>query len=123
MTTLTRIGQLALEEGVLTGRDVFDVLRAQRETPSMRFGEIAVEMGLMRQEDLRRLIMLQSDRRQPFERILVDHGVLTAEQMASAKADYLSTLGHRRMGCAVRSKIAPWRSRKRAFRTEYTSAV
>ena len=45
LSTLTRIGQLALEEGDYLARDIFDVLRAQSEEPNQRFGELAVEMG------------------------------------------------------------------------------
>src|SRR5262245_15953135 len=40
LATVPRIGQLALEEGILMPRDIFDVLRAQSESPDVRFGEL-----------------------------------------------------------------------------------
>jgi hypothetical protein len=77
---LVRIGQLALEEGMLSARDVFDVLRAQHHAPRERFGELAIEMGLLTRDDLTRLLMIQSDRKIPLEEVLVRQGVLSPER-------------------------------------------
>ena len=74
------IGQLALEEGILSGLNIFDILRAQHRSPHVRFGELALEMGLMNRDDLMRLLMIQADRRVPIEEILVRKGVLTKSQ-------------------------------------------
>src|SRR5687767_9307648 len=59
--SLVPIGQLALEENVLSPRDIFDVLQAQSDSPNERFGDLAVEMGLMSRSDLMRLLMIQAD--------------------------------------------------------------
>ena len=67
LETLPRIGQLALEEGIISPRDIFDVLRAQRESPDERFGDLAIEMGLMTRNELMRLLMIQADRKRPLE--------------------------------------------------------
>src|SRR4051812_20226168 len=107
LKTLVPIGQLALEEGIISPRDIFDVLRAQRETPSVRFGELAMEMGLMTRDDLMRLLMLQSDRKRPVAEILVAQGVLTQEQANAAVAEYRRAMENRRAGSVVRSKIVP----------------
>jgi hypothetical protein len=79
--SLVRIGQLALEEGILSARDVFDVLRTQHRSPRERFGELAIEMRLMTREQLMRLLMIQADRRMPLEEILVRQGVLSQSQL------------------------------------------
>jgi hypothetical protein len=79
--SLVRIGQLALEEGILSARDVFDVLRAQHRAPRERFGELAIEMGLMTRGDLMRLLLVQTDRKVPLEEILVRQGVLSRAQL------------------------------------------
>jgi hypothetical protein len=123
LSTLTRIGQLALEEGIMSARDVFDVLHVQRETPNQRFGELAVEMGLMTRDDLGRLLMIQSDRKRPIEEILIAQGVLEEQQAARAKNDFRQTLGKPRAGCTVPSKIAPRRWRRRARTMEFSAAV
>ena len=47
MNTVVPIGQLALEEGLLGPRNIFDVLCAQSDTPTIRFGDLAIEMGLL----------------------------------------------------------------------------
>jgi hypothetical protein len=78
---LVRIGQLALEEGILTARDIFDVLRAQHRSPNERFGELAIEMGLMSHDNLMQLLMIQADRKLPLGEILIWQGVLTDEQV------------------------------------------
>src|SRR5262245_14196345 len=77
LNRLTPIGQLALEEGIISPRDIFDVLRAQAEKPSVRFGDLAIEMGLMNRKDLMRLLMLQEDRKRSIAEILVAQGVIT----------------------------------------------
>ena len=52
LETLPRIGQLALEEGIISPRDIFDVLQAQRSRTDVRFGDLAIEMGLMTRNEL-----------------------------------------------------------------------
>src|ERR1051326_7883027 len=82
LTTLPRIGQLALEEGIISPRDIFDVLRAQRESPGIRFGELAIEMNLMTRDELTRLLMIQANRNRPLIKIVIERGMLSPEQAA-----------------------------------------
>jgi hypothetical protein len=79
---LVPIGQLALEEGILSARDIFDILHAQHDAPNERFGELAIELGRMTRDDLMRLLMIQADRKLPLEDILVWQGVLTEVRAA-----------------------------------------
>jgi hypothetical protein len=86
--SLVPIGQLALEEGILSARDIFEILRAQSESPSERFGELAIEMGLLTRDELTSLLMIQADRRRPIGDILVEQGVLGERQLAVELAAY-----------------------------------
>jgi hypothetical protein len=88
LNTLVPIGQLALEEGVLSARDIFEVLQAQNDSPHERFGELAVEMRLMTRDDLMRLLMIQADRKRPIADILVEQGILDERQAASELAAF-----------------------------------
>jgi hypothetical protein len=90
--SLVPIGQLALEENVLSPRDIFDVLQAQSDSPNERFGDLAVEMGLMSRSDLMRLLMIQADRKRPIMDILIEQGALTPQKAASEMAAYRRSL-------------------------------
>ena len=107
LNTLTPIGQLALEEGIISPRDIFDVLRAQSASPNVRFGDLAIEMGLMTRNDLMRLLMIQADRKRPVADILVAQGVLSREEKAYEMACFRESMAKRRGGTAVLSKIVP----------------
>jgi hypothetical protein len=75
-----QLGQLAIEEGKLSVKDLFRILRVQSDLTRDRLGETAIELGLMTRRDLAELLMLQSDRQRPLQDILVEHQALTAEQ-------------------------------------------
>lgn len=107
LNTLTPIGQLALEEGIIRPRDIFDVLRAQSEVPNVRFGDLAIEMGLMTRDDLMRLLMIQADRKRSVAEILVQQRVLTAERSAAEMIEYRRSLASKRGTNNVLSKIVP----------------
>jgi hypothetical protein len=107
LKTLPRIGQLALEEGIISPRDIFDVLRAQSETPHQRFGELAIEMGLMTRDELMRLLMIQADRKRPLDEMLVSQGILTERQAAAEMAEFRQSMANRRSVSARPSKIVP----------------
>jgi hypothetical protein len=57
------LGQLAIEEGILTARQVFTVLCSQSDSPHERFGEAAIDLGLMTRDELMRLLVIQMDRK------------------------------------------------------------
>jgi hypothetical protein len=86
------IGQLALEEGILSARNIFEVLQAQNDSPHERFGDLAVEMGLMTRDDVMRLLMIQADRKRPIAEILVTQGTLNEQQLASQLTAYRQSL-------------------------------
>jgi len=88
LSTLVPIGQLALEEGMLAPRDIFNILRAQSDAPNLRFGDMAVEMGLMMRDGVIGLLVVESDRIRPIADILVGQGVLTSQQLETELAAY-----------------------------------
>ena len=73
---------------MLAPRDVFNILRAQREAPNVLFGDLAVEMGLLTRDDVMQLLMIQADRKRPIGDILVRQGVLTESQLKAEMAAY-----------------------------------
>jgi hypothetical protein len=88
LSTLVPIGQLALEEGMLTPRNIFEVLLAQSQSPHVRFGDLAVELGLLTRDDVMRLLMIQADRKRAIGEILVEQGVLNKPQLQAELAAY-----------------------------------
>jgi hypothetical protein len=107
LATKPRIGQLALEEGILMPRDIFDVLRAQSESPDVRFGELAIEMRLMTHAQLTRLLMIQSDRQRPIAEILVEQGVITKQQAGEEMTEFRRSLTKRRSMLRPISRFIP----------------
>ena len=87
-TTKVPIGALAMETGKLAVRNVLTILRVQSDLPNDRFGDIAVELGLMTKRDLAELLMEQSDRRPRVEQCLVELGALSQQQMEEELATY-----------------------------------
>jgi hypothetical protein len=85
---LVRIGQLAIEEGVLTPREVFQVLRSQSESPHGRFGEIAIGLGMITRNQLQELLILQLDRKRPLSEILVQQHAISPLHAADELAAF-----------------------------------
>jgi hypothetical protein len=85
---LVPIGQLAIEEGVLAPRQVFQVLRSQSDSPHERFGEVAVGLGLMTRHDLQRLLIIQMERKRPLSEILVRQHALSPLHAAEELSEF-----------------------------------
>lgn len=109
------IGQLALEEGVLSAREIFAVLQAQSTSPQERFGDMAVQMGLMTRQELMQLLMIQADRRVPIARILVYQGALSESDAARELAAF------RTVQLQPRGRIMPARRSTSAARRDERS--
>jgi hypothetical protein len=71
------IGQLAIEECVLSARQVFKVLRCQSGIPQEHFGEVAVGMGMMTPDELERLLIIQWERKPLIADVLVQLRILS----------------------------------------------
>jgi hypothetical protein len=106
LETLPPIGQLAMEEGIISPRDIFEVLLAQSQSPTERFGEIAIGMGLMNRDELMRLLMIQADRKLPVSDLIVTLGILSDEQVAAEMVEYRKSLAKQR-SARVRASVVP----------------
>jgi len=51
-----RIGEFLIRMGILTPKQVEDILFFQRITPNLRFGEIGIEKGYLQRRDVRRYL-------------------------------------------------------------------
>src|SRR5215204_2617453 len=96
LATLPRIGQLALEEGIVSPRDIFAVLQAQGRSPDVRFGDLAIEMGLMTRNELIRLLLIQADRKLPLADVFVTAGILSKGQVTEEMAEFRLSQVNRR---------------------------
>ena len=85
------IGQLAMEEGILSAREVFKILRCQSDLPHEYFGEVAVGMGMMTPAELQRLLVIQWERKPPLADVLVRLRILSQarvdEELAAFRRD------------------------------------
>jgi hypothetical protein len=55
-TSIERIGEFLRRIGALTNEQVEHVLEVQRETPDKKFGQVAVELGYIREELIDRFL-------------------------------------------------------------------
>jgi len=89
------LGQLAMEAGILSPREVFSVLRCQSDIPHERFGEVAVALGVMTPAQLQRLLMIQWERKPDVGEVLVNQGVLSQAQADAELAAYRQAMERR----------------------------
>ena len=82
------LGQIALETGALSARQVREVLQAQSDSAQARFGELALSIGMLDRRDLAELLMIQNERQKPLVSHLVELGALTEEQARAAIVSY-----------------------------------
>lgn len=76
-----QVGALAIEIGKLSVKEVFQILRVQADRPKKKFGEIAVEAGLLTSEDLAIVLYHQSVRVRPLSEILVEMGFTSQREI------------------------------------------
>jgi len=89
------VGQLAMEEGVLSARQVFKVLRCQSGIPHERFGDVAVGMGMMTPAQLQRLLMIQWERKSSLADVLVKLRILSQVRVDEELSDYRAAMERR----------------------------
>ena len=73
---LPPFGQLAIEEGMLSVRDVFKVLRVQSDFALEQFGQTAIDLDLLDRQQVAELLLLQSDRKRTLSDVLVEIGAV-----------------------------------------------
>jgi hypothetical protein len=94
MHSRPQLGALAIELHVLTCRQVFSILRVQCDEPNQLFGEIAVRLGYLTQQQLTELLEEQTARLAPLGDILVEHGFLSPEVAEVQYAEFRRCLNH-----------------------------
>ena len=77
------IGRLAYQRGFLGADQVVTVLQAQPDRP-LRFGELAIELGLLTPERRDALVALQEAITLPLERVVVELGLASPDGVAEA---------------------------------------
>lgn len=82
------IGKIAMSHQQLTAAQVLAVLNRQADRPHRRFGEIAVELGLLQPEEIVRLLKAQSEKTVPLGQLLVRGHLLSESEMISALAAF-----------------------------------
>ncbi len=85
------VGRLALEQQLLTMKQVFAVLSAQAVS-DRRFGEQAVVMGYLAEAQLEELLAHQREVRPGLSAILYDMGALTRRELQKHRRAYLREL-------------------------------
>ena len=81
------IGKLALKAGMLTIRQVQQVLRVSAGT-NVRFGEVAVELGFLEMDQIGHLLTLQRDSRPPLAGILLEMGLVEEAALKEANESW-----------------------------------
>ena len=86
------LGQMAVERGLMTMAEVFNVLTRQSET-NEPFGHLAVQMGYINREQLSELIISQLETMPRLEDILVESGVIDRTVLDDALVRLRAQLG------------------------------
>ncbi|MCP4290630.1 MAG: hypothetical protein GY780_02175 [bacterium] len=82
------IGRLALEQKILTMKQIFKVLAAQAEA-DLRFGEMAIAMGFMTHYDLLGLLETQSKRQPGVNQVIEKLGYCDDETLVTMRDEFL----------------------------------
>jgi len=85
------LGRLALKENVLTMKQVFKVLSAQSES-DIRFGEMAISLSFMTNQQLMDLLKLQKKSRPSLNKIVTDMGLAKTETLKTLHVEFLEQI-------------------------------
>lgn len=86
------LGQMAVQKGLLDSKDLYKVLTEQRKRlrDANDFGRIAMEMGLLKEEQVNELVESQSTTNELLGNLLVGKGILPREKLVQLLRDYNS---------------------------------
>ncbi|MBL9163586.1 MAG: hypothetical protein JNL18_12705 [Planctomycetaceae bacterium] len=88
MRSRPQLGTLAIETRRLTVKQMFTILQEQCDTPQQLFGEIAIRLGYLTNEDLNQLLEEQARHMASLPDVLVEHGFLSADVVNQQYATY-----------------------------------
>lgn len=83
------IGKLAIQERMLHSRQVMMILNAQIDSGKL-FGQIAVDLGFMDQEAVKKLLSLQQQHRPPLFDVLRQMEVVDVRMLEKAYKNFLA---------------------------------
>ena len=72
------IGELALSKGILSMKQVFEVL-GHESAETKQFGEVCIELGYLTRKELAELLLCQEDEATPVETILFEMGAIDSD--------------------------------------------
>ena len=84
------MGQMAVQKGLMDSKALFKVLTEQRKRvrDANDFGQIALEMGLLKQDQVEELVESQTTTSELVGNILVTKGLLSREQLVQMLREY-----------------------------------
>jgi hypothetical protein len=82
------VGRIALDRGVLDAAQLFSVLALQAREPRLRFGEAAVQLGVLTQREFDEVLLEQRKRTPSLESFLVKAEVLDADQASALREEF-----------------------------------
>lgn len=98
-----RIGPISLLQGFVTPEEINGILWIQRDAQNKKFGEIAVEMGVMTQDEVKKSLELQQDDLFAFCQSVILDGLIAPQTLFALlktflEQDFDRTVEHRRIG-------------------------
>ena len=88
----TPLGQLAIEVGMVTAKEVLIILTEQRNSENKsKFGDIAVNKGILKREDIERLFKIQEEKAELLGNVLINIGAISPPKLLKALREYNSS--------------------------------
>jgi len=85
----TPLGQLAIEVGMVSAKEVLTILTEQRNSDNKsKFGDIAVNKGILQREDIERLFKIQEEKAELLGNILINIGAISPPKLLKALREY-----------------------------------
>jgi hypothetical protein len=87
----TPLGQLAIEVGMVTAKEVLIILTEQRNSENKsKFGDIAVNKSILKREDIERLFKIQEEKAELLGNVLINIGAISPPKLLKALREYNS---------------------------------
>jgi len=88
----TPLGQLAIEVGMVSAKEVLVILTEQRNSDNQsKFGDIAVNKGILKREDIEKLFKIQEEKAELLGNILINIGAISPPKLLKALRAYDSS--------------------------------
>jgi hypothetical protein len=88
LRTRPQLGALAIELHKLNVRQVFSLMRRQRDAPTEMFGDLAIQSGFLTTADVEELVEEQLRRVRPVRDLLVEMDIFSADEADQYYSDF-----------------------------------